>query len=190
MAKTPPESSPATAEDTAARANGKGRPTPTRAEREAARKRPLVPDGRAAKKQARSELAAQRERARVGMANGDERYLPERDRGPQRRYVRDWVDSRWHVAEWIMPVMVVVLLLMFVGIADIQVYSYLLLWVFVIAAVLDMVITSIRVKRAARARFGTNRMEKGLGWYAAMRIMQMRFLRIPKPQVARGQRPE
>jgi len=29
-------------------------------------------------------------------------------------------------------------------------------------------------------------MEKGLGWYSAMRTIQMRFMRLPKPQVRRG----
>jgi hypothetical protein len=48
--------------------------------------------------------------------------------------------------------------------------------------------TAIRVKRAARAKWG-DKTEKGLGWYAAMRSIQMRFLRLPKPQVKRGQRP-
>jgi len=118
------------------------------------------------------------------MVCGDERYFPEWDRGSQWRYVRDWVDSCWYVVEWIMLVMVVVLLFMFVGIAEIQVYSYLLLWVFVVVAILDMVITLIRVKRAVRVCFGENWMEKGLGWYAVMCIMQMCFLRIPKFQVA------
>ncbi|HBR88729.1 MAG TPA: DUF3043 domain-containing protein, partial [Microbacterium sp.] len=39
------------------------------------------------------------------------------------------------------------------------------------------------------AKFGEDRLEKGLGWYGAMRIVQMRFLRLPKPQVTRGQYP-
>ena len=49
-----------------------------------------------------------------------------------------------------------------------------------------MVITSIRVKQLAKAKFGDGKVEKGLGWYGAMRIVQMRFLRLPKPQVKRG----
>ena len=57
---------------------GKGAPTPSRAQQEAARKRPLVPDDRKeAAKQARAKAAEARERARVGMAAGDERYLPD-----------------------------------------------------------------------------------------------------------------
>ena len=89
---------------------GKGRATPTRAEREAARKRPLVPDTKEAKARAKADMASQREKARIGMANGDPRYLPARDQGPQRKFVRDWVDAGWHLGEAVMPAMVLVIL--------------------------------------------------------------------------------
>lgn len=184
MAKTSAENASNDAEQAP---SGKGRPTPTRAEREAARKRPLVPDTKEAKARAKAQLAEQREKARLGMAAGDDRYLTVRDRGPQRRFVRDWVDGGWNIGEWVMPIMVVVLLLMFVNIPIVQVYAYAVLWAFVILTVIDMVITSIRVKKAARRKFG-DRMEKGLGWYGAMRTVQMRFMRLPKPQVKRGTR--
>lgn len=188
MAKISAEPAPSDAGDKPS-TTGKGRPTPTRAEQEAARKRPLVGDPKEARKRARAEAAAQREKARIGMAAGDERYLMPRDKGPQRRFVRDWVDSRWNLAEFVMPIMLVVLLSMFVNIVFIQVYAYMVLWGFVALTVIDMVITSIRVKRAARRQFGDDRIEKGLGFYGAMRTVQMRFLRSPKPQVKRGGRP-
>ncbi len=63
---------------------GKGRPTPTRREREAANRRPIVGGSAEDKKAARARLANEREKARVGMANGEERYLPAKDRGEQR----------------------------------------------------------------------------------------------------------
>jgi hypothetical protein len=186
VAKTSAESAPHDADDQAL--HGKGRPTPTRAEREAARKRPLVADTKEAKARARAQMAEQREKARLGMAAGDDRFLTARDKGPQRRFVRDWVDSGWNIAEFVMPIMVAVLLLMFVSIEFIQFYAYAVLWVFVILTVIDMIVTSVRVKRAARRKFGEDRIEKGLGWYGAMRTVQMRFMRLPKPQVKRGQR--
>ena len=71
-----------------------------------------------------------------------------------------------------------------------QYYSFVGLWIFILFVVGDMVITSIRVKRAAKAKFGAGKVEKGLGWYGAMRIVQMRFLRLPKPQVKRGNKPD
>lgn len=167
---------------------GKNRPTPSRAEQEAARKRPLVADTKEARARAKAELAAQREKARIGMANGDERYLPVRDKGPQRRFVRDWVDSGWHAGELLMPLMLVVILLNLVPNTAIVYYGFVGLWLFIMFVVVDMIFASIRVKKLARAKFG-ERTEKGLGWYAAMRTIQMRFMRLPKPQVKRGQRP-
>jgi hypothetical protein len=188
VAKTP--ASPAPADVPAdATVSGKGRATPTRAEQEAARKRPLVADTKEAKARAKSELAAQREKARLGMAAGDDRYLPVRDKGPQRKFVRDYVDSGWHLGEAVMPAMVLVILATFVPVAAIQYYSFIGLWIFILFVIGDMVLTSIRVKQAARKKFGEDRTEKGLGWYAAMRTIQMRFMRLPKPQVKRGQRP-
>ena len=168
---------------------GKGRPTPSRAEREAARKRPLVPDTKEAKARAKAELAAQREKARIGMASGDQRYLPARDQGPQRKFVRDWVDAGWHLGEAVMPAMVLVILATFIPVPEVQYYSFVGLWIFIFFVIGDMILTSIQVKRAVKAKFGADRMEKGLGWYAAMRTVQMRFLRLPKPQVKRGQKP-
>lgn len=168
---------------------GKGRATPTRAEREAARKRPLVADTKEAKARARADLAAQREKARVGMASGDPRYLPARDQGAQRKFVRDWVDAGWHLGEAVMPAMVLVILATFLPIPALQYYAFVGQWIFIFFVIGDMVITSITVKRAVKRKFGEGKVEKGLGWYAAMRTVQMRFLRLPKPQVKRGQKP-
>ena len=79
MAKTPAPEAPKDASTSTA---GKGKATPSRAEQEAARKRPLVPDTKEAKAQRKAELASARERARIGMANGEQKYLPARDQGP------------------------------------------------------------------------------------------------------------
>ncbi|WP_349427726.1 DUF3043 domain-containing protein [Microbacterium sp. LWS13-1.2] len=197
MAKTPaaPSSNDAPSEGTAL--NGvplggpspKGRPTPSRAEQEAARKRPLVADTKEARARAKADLATQREKARIGMANGDQRYLPARDQGPQRKFVRDWVDAGWHLGEAVMPAMVLVILATFLPIPALQYYAFVGLWIFIFFVIGDMVITSITVKRAVKKKFGEGKAEKGLGWYAAMRTVQMRFLRLPKPQVKRGQKP-
>ncbi|MBT8797076.1 DUF3043 domain-containing protein [Microbacterium flavum] len=186
MAKTPPPA-PDTAPDADA-GPGKNRPTPTRAEQEAARKRPLVPDSREARSRAKSELAAQREKARKGMAAGEDKYLPVRDKGPQRKFVRDFVDAGWHAGELLMPLMLIVILVSLVQNTAVVYYAFVGLWVFILFVVGDMIITSTRVKKLARAKFG-DRVEKGLGWYAAMRTVQMRFMRLPKPQVGRGQYP-
>ena len=168
---------------------GKGAPTPSRAEREAARKRPLVPnDRKEAAKQARAQQAAARERARVGMAMGEDKYLPTRDRGPQKKYVRDYVDARFSVGEVLIPVMFAVILLTFIPDPAVQSIGILALWAFFLIAVADVVVLGFMLNRKLAAKFGADKVER-VRWYAAMRALQLRPLRLPKPQVKRGKYP-
>ena len=88
-----------------------------------------------------------------------------------------------------MALMVIVILVSLVPNPTFSFYAFIGLWCFIIVAVLDMILLGARVKRKAAAKFGKERLEKGLGWYAGMRSLQMRFMRLPKPQVKRGQRP-
>lgn len=190
MAQNPPIT-PGTG-DTEASAQpkvGKGAPTPTRAEREAARKRPLVPnDRKEAAKQARQKAAESRERARLGMAAGDERYLPMRDRGPQKKYVRDYIDARFSIGEILIPVMFLVIILTFVPSYEVQTIGIFALWGFFLVSIVDVVILGQILRKKLAARFGADKVEK-VRWYAAMRALQLRPLRLPKPQVKRGQYP-
>lgn len=191
MAKQPSSITPSPEPvDTEAGITGKGRSTPTRREREAANKRPLVPtDRREASKQARAKAAETRERARIGMANGEDRYLPTRDKGPQRKFVRDHVDARWSVGEFLIPIMFLVIIVTFVPDPYIQTYSIFALWGFFLLAVADVVILGFILKRKLGAKFGEGRVDRGYRWYAAMRALQLRPLRLPKPQVKRGNYP-
>ena len=182
MAKTPPAPVPSDEQSPV----GKGHATPTRFERESARRRPLVPDTKEAKAKAKADLANARERARVGMAAGEDKYLPLRDKGPQRKFVRDYVDSGWHLAEWLMPLMLLVILISFINIPIIQSWSFLALLAFVVASIGDMIFTGQMTKRAVRRKFGKDSVQRGTAWYAGMHTMQMRFLRVPKAQVKRG----
>lgn len=168
---------------------GKGTPTPSRAEREAARKRPLVPnDRKEAARQARAKQAEARERARVGMAMGEDKYLPVRDRGPQKKFVRDYVDARFSIGEVLIPFMFAIILLTFVPSAEVQAIGIMALWAFFLVAVLDVVILGFILTRKLRAKFGEDKAER-VRWYAAMRALQLRPLRLPKPQVKRGRYP-
>ncbi len=181
-----PDPAESTAEPTTA---GKGQPTPSRREKEAARKRPLVSNDRAAaRKASREAMAAQRDRARIGLANGEEKYLPMRDRGPQKRYVRDYVDARFSVGEFLIPMMFIIIILTFIPSPDVQLVSLIALWGFFLVAVADVVILGLLLRRKLAAKFGAERVER-VRWYAAMRALQLRLMRLPKPQVKRGQYP-
>jgi hypothetical protein len=170
--------------------SGKGRPTPTRKEREAANLRPLVGnDRKEANKASKAKYNEARDRARVGMANGEEKFLPARDKGPQKRYVRDFVDARFSVGELMIPVMLVIIVLTLVDNYQVQIISIIGLWGFFILAVLDCVFAGFQVGRRLAAKFGKENVQSGYRWYTAMRCLQMRRMRLPKPQVKRGQYP-
>src|SRR5690606_36345763 len=98
-------------------------------------------------------------------------------------------DAGWHLSEWVMAAMLVVIVVAMIPVAELSLWSMAALWVYILVAVGDLVLLANRVKRKAAAKFGADRREKGLGWYAAMRSLQMRFMRLPKPQVKRGQYP-
>lgn len=168
---------------------GKGRPTPSRKQAQAANARPIVGSkDKTLQKEQRKQQADSRERARLGMMEGDERYLTARDRGPQRRFVRDYVDSRWNVGEMLIPMMLVVLVMTFIP-GVVQVISLIVIWAFVALAVLDAFLLGLKLKRLLGAKFGADKIQPGFRWYAAMRAFQFRPLRMPKPQVKRGNRP-
>ena len=169
---------------------GKGHATPTRKEKEAARKRPLVANDRTERRRREREAAtAERERARVGMANGEEKYLGPRDKGPQRRYVRDYVDARFSVGELMIPFLGVVIVLTFISEPIFVTIGTFALWGFLLILVIDCVILGFILNRKLSAKFGDGKVERGFRWYAAMRAVQLRPMRLPKPQAKRGQYP-
>jgi len=166
---------------------GKGRPTPRRRDREAAQRRPLVANSR---KEARERVSKSRERARAGLANGEERYLPQRDKGPQRKWARDYVDSRWNFGEFLIPVMFAVIIATFLPSLQAQFIAIAVLWGFFLITIFDSILVGNQVRKGLRAKFGTDNVENGVRWYSAMRALQMRGLRLPKAQVKRGEKPQ
>ena len=62
------------------------------------------------------------------------------------------------------------------------------LWAFFAIAVIDVVVLGFILNKKLAAKFGADKVEK-VRWYAAMRALQLRPLRLPKPQVKRGQYP-
>ena len=170
---------------------GKGRPTPTRKEKEAARKRPLVSNDRAeSRRRARAANQIQRDRARIGLANGEEKFLPVRDRGPQKKFVRDYIDARYSVGEALIPLMLLVIVLTAFPQPMVQTIGLGVLWTFFAVAILDCFLVGRRIQRKLGEKFGETRVEGGVRWYAAMRALQLRIMRMPKPQVKRGDFPQ
>ncbi|MFF7444879.1 MULTISPECIES: DUF3043 domain-containing protein [unclassified Streptomyces] len=168
----------------------KGRPTPKRSEAQSQRRsvaNTSTTRKDAAKRQ-REERRAALEKQRQALAGGDERYLPARDKGPVRKFARDFIDARFNVAEFFLPMAVVILVLSMVRVASLQNIALLLWLVVIVMIVLDSVLTVFRLKKKLAERF-PDQSRKGAVAYALMRSLQMRRLRLPKPQVKRGERP-
>lgn len=168
---------------------GKGRPTPTRREREAMNRRPIVvADRKEAKRIARQQDQERRAKANAGYAAGDERYMPLRDKGPQKRWVRDYVDARLSAGEFVIPVMFLVIILMYVPVAAVQEYVTYVLFGYFGLVIIDTWLLAFRLQAKVNAKWG-DRSEK-VRWYASTRALQLRMMRMPKPQVKRFRFPD
>ncbi len=171
------------------KAGGKGRPTPTRKEAEAAaRARAKVP--RTRKEQAAAQRGARGDtsrKMREAMKTGDDRYLPSRDRGPVRRFIRDFVDSRFSFTELMVPLLIVSMILGYSGSASMRGLGNTVLFTTLLVIIVDIVMLRFRLRRELARRF-PGESTKGATLYAAMRSLQMKFLRLPKPQVKIGEK--
>ena len=166
------------------------RRTPKQSEQVARNRRPLVPtDRKEARRQVQDKMRAEREKARLGFERGEDKYLPPRDKGPVRRYVRDFVDARLSIGTAAMPVMIMVLVLTFINDPQWRVIANIVLWAFVAIVVLDSILMAWQLRRAIRNKFG-EKDAKGHGWYATMRAVQLPFMRMPKPQTKLFKYPE
>ncbi len=166
---------------------GKGHATPSRKEQEQARRRPLVPtDRKAAAKASRARMQSERERARIGLANGDERFLPARDQGPQRRFARDSVDRRRSVGELLFPVLAMMLLASFILPTSITGWIFVVMYGLIALMVVDGLFAARRIKAKIAEKLGAGQVQRGLNTYILMRCVQMRFLRTPRPRVKPG----
>jgi hypothetical protein len=167
---------------------GKGRATPTRKEAEAAAKaKAKVPRTRkeiaAAQRANKSESSA---RVRQGMRNGEERYLLPRDKGPVRRFIRDFVDARFSFIELIIPLLIITMIMGYSGNDRLAGIGNALLFGSILLVLLDMFILRFRMRRQLALRFPDAPL-KGTTYYALTRAMQMKFMRLPKPKVKIGQ---
>jgi hypothetical protein len=170
---------------------GKGRPTPTRKQAEEARKRALKgpSDPKSRRKAEREQARQQRMAAREALMSGDERALPARDAGPAKRYVRDYVDGRRTLAEYFIIIAVVVLIVGLFRNPQVQVAVSFIWFVMLVLLIVDMTILLVRLRNQLAREFPDPADRKGTMFYAAMRSLQIRRLRLPPPRVKPGGRP-
>ena len=120
------------------------------------------------------------------MRDGDERYLLPRDKGPVRRFIRDFVDSRFSLIELVIPLLILTMVFGYSGSTTLRSVGNTIMLATVLGVALDMFIMRYRLRRQLATRFPDEPV-KGTTYYAVTRAMQMRFMRLPKPKVRIGQ---
>ena len=119
---------------------------------------------------------------------GEQWALLPRDRGPERAWIRDFVDSRWNVGEFLLPLMLLGMPFMFLdpnsGVARI---GYSIVYGAFAVFILDTLFMWLQLRRRYVATFGS-KPAGGSFFYAMSRTMSFRRTRMPQPRVSRGQR--
>ncbi|MBT1182054.1 DUF3043 domain-containing protein [Bifidobacterium sp. CP2] len=177
----------------------KNAPTPKMKDAQAAGIRPLVPaDRKASAKAAKARL---RERENVeyeAMQKGDLNHMPKSERLPWRIYIRDYVDARFNIGEFFIPVAFAILIgsMVITTVAQSAMASMvmmILMYAYLLGVVIDVWIMWRGLKKKLIAKYGEKSVAKGTrsASYAWSRAIQIRRWRLPKPRYdKRGHWPE
>lgn len=169
---------------------GKGRPTPKRKEAQAQKLRPLVPkDSKEQRKRAKARIRERENIEYEAMRTGDLQHMPKSERLPWRVYTRDYIDARFNIGEFFIPVALVILIasVILTAVYPNPVVTLILmtvLYVYLFAIVIDVVVMWRKLKKLLIAKYGEQSVAKGMrtGSYAWSRAIQLRRWRLPKPR--------
>lgn len=158
----------------------KDRPTPTRREAELARRQRLGRNLNS--KEARREAARRARAERVRLMN-------EREATPEKLLLRDYIDSRFNIGEFVLPALVVILALTFLNTVFpfVTYITTVLMYVFLLVAVIDVFLMWRGFKKVLAQRL-PRASTRGLLMYGMNRCIQIRRFRIPPPRVKRGEK--
>ena len=177
-------------EESPAKTVGKGRPTPKMKQAQARNLRPLVPpDRKASAKAAKERIRKREDEEYEAMRTGDINRMPKAERLPWRVYIRDYVDARFNLGEWFIPVAFAILIVsMFVtSLMQNQWASIImmaLMYGYLIAVIIDVAVMWRKLKKKLIEKYGEASVAKGSrsASYAWSRAIQVRRWRLPKPR--------
>ena len=157
----------------------KDHPTPTRKEAEAARRQRLTTT--LSKKEARAAASRQSRANRT-------RAISAREAAPEKALMRDYVDSRFNVGEFLLPAVVVILGVTILGSRwpTVTVISTLAMYIFILGVFVDGYLMWRRFMKVLAARL-PKAAPKGLLLYGMTRSTQIRRFRSPPPRIKRGE---
>lgn len=152
----------------------KSGPTPTRKQAEAARRQRLTTQ------LSKKELARRQRAERM-------KTMAARENAPDKQLLRDYIDARRNVGEFLLPGMIVILAASFLyTIApNLSIIATVMMYVFLAVVIVDVYLMWRGFKKLLNERMpGTP--TRGLLMYGMNRTIQIRRFRMPKPQVNRG----
>lgn len=163
---------------------------------------PLVPDPKDRKernKVERKRVRLKQDREYVAMETGDVANMPKAERSPIRTFARDWIDARYNLGEFFIPVALILL----IGSISLSSFSSILgfvlamiMYVYMAAVLIDLTVLWITLKRSLikHGKWDGKRSalrKERLLTYAISRAIQIRRFRVPKPvEKKRGRWPD
>lgn len=111
-----------------------------------------------------------------------------RDNQPERRLLRDFIDARFSLGEFLVPFMVIMLGLSLAAqqIPNLILVSTAGLYSYIILTIIDTVIMWRKFKKVLAERL-PHATHKGLLGEAVGRVVQIRRFRTPRPRIKRGE---
>ncbi len=157
----------------------KDRPTPTRKEAEAARRQRM--NTTLSKKQSRAAASRQSRSERM-------KTISAREAVPEKVLMRDYIDARFNLGEFLLPSVVVILAVTLLGSywPAVTLIATLAMYLFIIAVFVDGYLMWRGFKKVLAKRL-PKASPKGLLLYGMTRSTQIRRFRSPAPRIKRGE---
>ena len=157
----------------------KARPTPTRKEAEAARRQRMS-----------TTLSKKESRAAAGRQSRSDRMraISAREATPEKILMRDYIDARFNIGEFLLPSVVVILAVTVLGSywPRVTLIATLAMYLFILAVFVDGYLMWRGFKKVLAARLPKTS-PKGLMLYGMTRSTQIRRFRSPAPRIKRGE---
>jgi hypothetical protein len=157
----------------------KDRPTPTRKEAEAARRQRM--NTTLSKKQSRAAASRQSRSERM-------KTISAREAVPEKVLMRDYIDARFNLGEFLLPSVVVILAVTLLGSywPVVTLIATMAMYLFIIAVFVDGYLMWRGFKKVLAKRL-PKASPKGLLLYGMTRSTQIRRFRSPAPRIKRGE---
>jgi hypothetical protein len=157
----------------------KARPTPSRKEAEAARRQRV--NRTLTKKEARQEANRQARTSRM-------KAMAARESAPEKALMRDYIDARFSLGEYLLPAIVVILATTFLSTVwpAVTTIATLVVYVFMLLVMFDIYLMWRGFKKVLAQRL-PNASTRGLVMYGMNRCIQIRRFRMPPPRLKRGE---